>query len=235
MYNHAATVAFPSPKNIMVNMMPFVLGDPSTLPEELHGYLPLIDQCSELVPGEVAYLTVNESVVRAGASQRRPGIHTEGTSILCWGEGGWGGGWGGGRGNFGGGEFGGGAPNPPAPFPQPEPVPSQPEPKGRKLGLYMASTDGSCRIWDSVTHDVDAHGALLGPPLGSAHIMQPNGLYWLTDRTPHEALPVAVDTHRQFFRLVSHCVSAWWAQHSTSNPLGVQPGCRVLTHSKFIQ
>lgn len=106
---------------------------------------------------------------------------------------------------------------------------------GEKKGVYMASTDGSCRIWNHMTKDVDFYGALLLPITGEPELMEANTLYWLTDRTPHEALPVNRDIERQYFRLVSNEVSVWWKQHSTSNPLGVQPDCKVFTHSKFEQ
>ena len=48
-------------------------------------------------------------------------------------------------------------------------------------------------------------------------------LCWLTDRTPHMALPVVKGTHRQFFRLVTKGVNVWYAKHSTPNPLGIVP------------
>lgn len=217
MYERISRVEFPEFRGVMVNMMPFILGDESTLPPELRGYVPLIAQCDRLERGRVAYLTVNESLVTAGASQRRGGVHTEGTATVGWGGGSWGGGsWGGGT----------------KPV---EPIPGQPMPAApsKKLGLYMASTDGSCRIWDAITHDVDSHGGLLVPPAGASEVMGPGMLYWLTDRTPHEALPVARDTKRQFFRLVSHDVGAWWAMHSTPNPCGIRPDCKIHTHSKY--
>jgi hypothetical protein len=220
MYKEVGSVKFPEYKgDILVNMMPFVFDDDSSIPEEYHDYLPLIDQCS-FEKGKLAYLTIHESLVKAGISQRRPGIHTEGTSRSCWGgsspwggdkfnpwgglipENGWGGGWGG---------------------------------KSFNTGLYFASNDGSCRVWNSTVSedDVNSHGTLLCEPPGVSKQMKPGTLYWLTDRTPHEALPVAKDTKRQFFRLVSHELGVWWAQHSTANPLGIKPDCKILTHSKF--
>ena len=53
--------------------------------------------------------------------------------------------------------------------------------------------------------------------------MDPNTLYWITDRTPHESLPLLEKTYRQFFRVVNENVSFWFADHSTANPLGVLP------------
>ncbi len=60
-------------------------------------------------------------------------------------------------------------------------------------------------------------------------------LCWLTDRTPHMALPVVHPTHRQFFRLVTKGVNVWYAKHSTPNPLGILPpeSVRIIEVDKF--
>jgi len=39
-------LTFPAPKGINVNMMPFIMGDRLSIPEELRGYWPIIEQCS---------------------------------------------------------------------------------------------------------------------------------------------------------------------------------------------
>ena len=57
--------------------------------------------------------------------------------------------------------------------------------------------------------------------------MKANRLYWMTDRTPHESLPLKKGTHRQFFRLVMSQVSLWYEDHSTPNPNGVKPDPKV--------
>merc|ERR1712223_684671 len=64
----------------------------------------------------------------------------------------------------------------------------------------------------------------------------PGRLYWLTDRTPHESLPLKTGAFRQFFRLVTSQVSLWYADHSTPNPLGVKPDpaiTRIVVGDKF--
>ena len=57
--------------------------------------------------------------------------------------------------------------------------------------------------------------------------MKANCLYWMTDRTPHESLPLKRGTHRQFFRLVMSQVSLWYEDHSTPNPNGVEPDPKI--------
>lgn len=206
---HIGRAAFPSPTGIVVNMMPIVTGDARSLPEHLHGYLPLIESTG-LERGKVSYLTIHESVVAPGETQRRPGVHTDGTALYCWGGGPWGG--------------GGPIYDPPPPKPKPAPKPTK--------GIYMASSDGRCRAWNEMRYDVDAHGSVLGA-LGEGEMMEPGALYWMTDRTPHESLPSLERHHRQFFRLVADEIGVWWAQHSTANPLGVQPNAPIEHGRKF--
>jgi len=71
-----AHVAFPSPKNININMMPFIMGRAVSIPPEYRHYQAMIDQCPVEL-GEVGYLTIHESYVKPGESQRRSGLHTE--------------------------------------------------------------------------------------------------------------------------------------------------------------
>lgn len=190
-------VQFPEPKDININMMPIVMGRKNTIPEEYHGYLPIIEACN-FEKDSIVYLTIHESKVEKGKSQRRGGIHTESFKMMdnenaSWGGGSWGG----------------------------------------KEGLYMASTDGACRIWDTETSNVDFHGGVL-EDLSSIDSFkcEPSTLYWMTDKTPHEALPSDVG-YRQFIRVVSSNVSQWFSEHNTPNPLGIKPNCPITTRNKF--
>lgn len=104
-----------------------------------------------------------------------------------------------------------------------------------KSGIYQASTDGRCRIWDVMTNDVSLMGSVIRPPEGEGVIMEPGVLFWMTDRTPHESLPVEVSGWRQWFRLVSPDIALWWEQHSTLNPTGLAlpKSVRSIPGSKF--
>lgn len=99
-------------------------------------------------------------------------------------------------------------------------------------GVYMASTDGACRVWNEICEDRDEHGAC--SPTTEGQIMIPSTLYWMTDKTPHEALPSQPNTNRQFFRLVSDEISVWFAQHNTPNPKGIMPNCEISHINKFM-
>lgn len=210
-------IEFPLPSDININMMPYIIGDSSSIPEIYHHYLPIIRKCEEASPGmygsrRVGYLTIHESFVPAGSTQRRPGLHTDrhqsshgletkgggrGTECI------WMQGWGGSR---------------------------------MGSGMYIASNVAdSCMIWDC---RVEIPGELgdcehLRDMMGEGQMLKENNLYWLSDATPHEALPMKVDGYRQFFRWVGDEVAVWYEQHSTRNPLGIEPRGRIVTENKF--
>lgn len=208
------TVEFPPPAGITVNMMPFVLGVPATIPTHLHGYLPLVDACDVEASehGKVGYLTITETQVHAGSSQRRGGAHTEAHPHAGWGGGGWGGGhWLDG---------------------------TQQRPR-RVGGLYLASNmPGTTRVWDRAVLDPGPGGScehLDDDILGTARDLDAGELVWMTDHCPHASMPAPTDGVRQFFRLVTSAVDLWYVDHSTANPLGVTPPAHVqrVTGSKF--
>jgi hypothetical protein len=237
-------VKFPEYREISINMMPFIAGDKFSIPEEYRQYYGLIEACDleEEEVGKVCFLTINESLVKKGNSQRRGGIHVEKTPTKAFGGGGW----------------GGGVPSyaPPAPRPRPArrkrkpaappapktnpdddlpPLRIKPK-KAYRKGLYMASTiENSCRAWDM---HVDVPGKLgdcehLRKVLKNPIMLKGSELYWMTDSCPHEALPSLKDTLRQFFRVVSSDVDVWYRQHSTPNRLGIEPTCEIFEGNKF--
>ena len=235
---------FPKPSDININMMPFIMHDSfegSCLPEYLKGYWGLINECrlDRSQRNTVCYLTIQESWVEAGQAQRREGIHVErpgnieirltgtvdcqipmtkgfGQSVIrknsCYHA------WGRGMALYGQDRF---------------------EVKG---GIYAATNvEHSCRFWDCQILDDDLighHGNiqhLQSILLRDYQDMTPNCLYWFTDRTPHESLPLKERTYRQYFRLVTSDVSLWFEEHSTNNPM-VAPDpriTRIVKGSKF--
>ena len=118
-------------------------------------------------------------------------------------------------------------------------------------GIYMASNVAdSCKLWDcQVIADrvngpeiIGRNGDIehLRSTLKRAEIpsdtMEPNHLYWITDRTPHEVLPMKQDGYRQFVRVVCHEVGVWYEEHSTPNPFGLLPDpdiTKIVKGSKF--
>ena len=78
------TISFPPPQNININMMPFLMATEfksTKLPKYLqHYFKALILPCLRSDPamkGTICFLTIQESEVAAGCTQRRPGLHIE--------------------------------------------------------------------------------------------------------------------------------------------------------------
>jgi hypothetical protein len=225
---------FPASRSLNVNMMPFELRRPRTsLPPELQPYCDMIFLCRHTVSDDrIAYLTVHESDVPVGQSQRRAGLHVESpgggylispdtsdpdAKRLRWGL-----------------MWGMGALNPATDM--------------AVDGIFMASNlDATCRIWPALIKEsapvTDPHGGVeqLREHLGPGQELQASQMCWFTDRTPHESLPVqapahdpdAKTVHRQFFRLVVGKISVWYTRHSTPNPLGVQPDATISHEDRF--
>jgi hypothetical protein len=198
---------FPEPAGRNVNMMPFRLGDKSSLPDDLQSYHELIEKCPYMEDeiGKVGYLTVHECYVDVGEAQRREGLHIESPGVFSddpnasaftpgvehrWG-----------MGVF----FG---------------------PDRYEGGIYMASSvSNTSEVWDALVDKtvrgiVDKHGGCehLRSMIGPGTKLQAGDLIWMTDCTPHEALPQEESGYRQFFRVVTPYVSHWYADHSTPNP-----------------
>eukprot|EP01084_Bolivina_argentea_P019769 36774_1 len=233
---------FPKPKDININMMPFIMSfdfEKTKLPQYLKSYHPIITVCLNQdldQKNKICFLTVQESKVFKNKTQRRPGLHVETPGLVClcdeddekgfvystgqgchgrahkmhpWGMGFW--------------------------------------TNGAKDGIYMmSSVDDSAAFWGCKiikANDKEVIGNLgdieylrSSLPDKKRHFMKANKLYWLTDRTPHEALPMKENGYRQFFRLVTHKVGLWYTQHSTGNPNGIVPDPKitmVIEKSKF--
>lgn len=85
-------VTFPKFSGLQCNMMPFIMGEKQSVPLKYQHYWSLVESCNihESELGKVGFLTIAESFVRAGSTQRRGGVHTEKHPSASWG-GGWGG------------------------------------------------------------------------------------------------------------------------------------------------
>lgn len=207
-----------SPVNI--SMMPFRVGMKGSLPLELQRFWPLIEQIP-FGPDDkdsIAYLTIQESVVQKGDTQRRCGLHTESPGFWVHDlvapkmhmrhYGGWGGGI------------------------------MVEEPKQFFGGIFMmASPYGACRIWSTRVDPslVGPHGDCehLRPWLnGIPSIETDCGMYWITDLTPHEVLPAPVTTVRKFLRVVTKDLCEWYSDMYTHNPI-VKPACKIVYGNKF--
>ncbi|CAM9094067.1 unnamed protein product, partial [Ectocarpus fasciculatus] len=194
-------------------MMPFDLTDLKSLPPCCRQYAPIIEKVAHMKAKDerIAYLTIDERPVSSGKPQRRGGLHVESPGFLPVHH------WGGGM-----------------------------MMRNQKIcgGIFMASNvSASTAIWNCKIVDRDgsiigAHGNIerMRSLLGPADIKLNAGeLVWITDKTPHESLPLHQGTVRQYIRVVTGDVTAWFADHSTPNPCGILPpdNVRIVTGNKF--
>lgn len=222
-YNHYnSLINFPEPlnkdQNYQINMMPFIFGNHDTLPDDCKRYIPIIDLCAKFCTselGKVCYLTIDESFVKKGYTQRRSGLHTEsaGRNLNT----------GGMLSDNGTTHWGGGIDG----------------------GIFMASNiDKSTLVYNAYINDnlIGFNGDVeylrktldRYPNKYYKQLIPANRLLWITDRTPHESLPVVEDCYRQYFRLVTSNLTFWHSQHSTPNPLcPLPPEVKVLDFNKF--
>lgn len=247
-------VEFPSFSGLNLNMFPIdLLRLGETVPVELNPYLSMIEQCCSylgygptsngrlysrrfslqynrspsLESSHVAYLTIDERAVPMGRSHRRAGIHTDSPGMYidfteedrktCFVSGS-----------------------------------SHPWGRGNHVflehfhvedGIFIASNvDRSSRLWNvSVKPELIGTGGncehlrkTLESLPSTEFIPKANEMWWITDCTPHESLPLKEGTQRQFFRLVVGPIDVWYSQHSTANPLCKLPeSVKVINSNKF--
>ncbi|KXS15424.1 hypothetical protein M427DRAFT_56776 [Gonapodya prolifera JEL478] len=223
------SLRFPTPKGIQINMMPIDLSMP--LPEEYNGYSGIVTMCAGQMSG-TAYLTIDEREVPVGEAHRRPGLHCESPAVRD-------------------------KEHPLAYLGKTDGEPLKFKPffvrwgrgvvdlttRTRQGGIYFGSNiAASSRIYPNVVLDASMVGNdgalgnirhLLGPPSDLAS----QALYWMTDRTPHESMPLKGNPgekeYRQFFRLVVGPIGVWYSKHNTPSPLGVKPNCPISDVDKF--
>lgn len=195
-------IQFPAYSGIRCLMMPYVQGEPDSIPDVYAPYRPIV---ASVVAqrGEVGYLTIDESVALRGTPHRgaravtNRALHTEAgrlpDAIYCWGSGG--GSWGGKRNVT----------------------------LDRDVQVLLANNvDGSCALWDAEHEHTSADGDIgyeaSRYPYTDAVLMRAGDLYRIGIFTPHESLPVTRTMQRQFLRIVSSGVHGR-EPYFTNNPL----------------
>ena len=98
-------------------------------------------------------------------------------------------------------------------------------------GVYMSSSvPDSEKAWNYQVNDESLEWELENGNIesirerlpGQGELLKPWQVYWLSDRAPHESLPMT-----QFFRITTSEVGFWFKDHYTANPLGVLPDPNV--------
>ena len=191
-------IEFPVFSGIRCLMMPYIQGDPQSVPEAYAPYKDII-QSVFMKKGDIGYLTIDESPVRKGQPHRGAraryvrALHTEagwrpirGVYQWAWGSAG--------------------------------PVTLE-----RDVEILLANNvDNSCAVWDAehpetssdgdIGHVVDLY------PFEDAIFMQAGEVCRIGILTPHESLPLQRDCNRQFLRIISSGVHGR-EEYFTQNPL----------------
>jgi hypothetical protein len=178
-------VEFPEFTGTRCLMMPYAQGEPSSVPERYAAYSRIVAS-TFLRRGDIGFLTIDESFVKAGMPHRGArakfgrALHTEAgrdpQKIYCWGGGGWGN--------------------------------SHRVTLDRDVKILLANNlDDSCAVWDVEHEDTSLDGDIgdmsASYPYSSATSMKRGEVHEIGIITPHESLPVHADYRRQFLRIVS--------------------------------
>ena len=195
------TISFPEFAGTRCLMMPYVQGDPASVPDVYARYNDIV-RTTFLKECEIGFLTIDESLATAGKPHRgkrarfERALHTEAgrdpKQIYTWGGGGWG------------------------------KVPHRVT-LDRNVRILLANNlDDSCAIWDSEHEDTSADGdigyAADRYPYTTARFMKAGEIHEIGILTPHESLPVPRDFNRQFLRIMSSGVHGR-EEYFTRNPL----------------
>lgn len=213
-------IKFPEFTGVRCNMMPFIQGDPSSLPDEYKSYAAIVS-ANYLEKGKIGLITIDEKFVDAGKSQRgynRKGIdrnvhievgHVGG--ITAWGGGtvSWGDstpkptvGWGGSGSGWGG--------------------------RAKVIldhntkVLIANSISDTCKVWDTLdkryTPDGDLSEYINDYPENTGILMKAGELAKISIFTPHECIAQRIPGNRQFFRIIGEGVTGR-EDYFTINPL----------------
>ena len=194
-------INFPTFSGIRCLMMPYIQGQPESLPNTYSPYREIVESVF-VKKGELGFLTIDESPATAGKPHRgyraRFGraLHTEAGRDPCKSYG-WGGGGGWGK--------------------------SHRVTLDRSVRILLANNlDDSCALWD-VEHENTSLDGDIGNfadqyPYASATFMKAGEVHEIGILTPHESLPVKENFSRQFLRIVSSGVYGR-EEYFTRNPL----------------
>jgi len=199
--NTGKTVKFPTFSGIRCLMMPYIQGQPESVPVQYRrGYEQFIQE-NYLQKNEIGFITIDESSVETGQPHRGDrakfgrALHTEGgrhQSVgLSWGGCSW-----------------GGSPN---------------VLLDENTQILLANNlDNSCALWDTIhentSEDGDIGDCATDYPYEDAILMKAGEVHQIGILTPHESLPVKETFLRQFLRIVGVGVRGR-EEYFTKNPL----------------
>jgi len=196
-------VQFPEYSGLRCLMMPYIQGEPASVPDEFAPYRDVVGAVF-IRKGDVGFLTIDESPVTAGTCHRGKrakygrALHTEAgrspEGSLCWGGGTWGG--------------------------------NTNVLLARDVRVLIGSNiDETSAVWDAEHVNTSSDGDIGDVshlyPYETATLLRAGDVHEIGILTPHESLPARQTTNRQFLRIVSAGVYGR-EPYFTQNPL-VQP------------
>lgn len=197
-----ANITFPDYSGIRCLMMPYIQGDPMSVPEQYRkGYEDILSSVF-IKKGDIGYLTIDESTVTAGNPHRGDrakfgrALHTEAgvdpNKIYCWGGAGWG---------------------------RTHKVELE-----RDVQVLLAnSIDASCALWNAEHENTSLDGDIGDYanqyPYSDAIMMGAGEVHQIGILTPHESLPIKQSGKRQFLRIISSGVHGREPHFTTNNLL----------------
>lgn len=194
-------ISFPQFTGLRCLMMPYIQGEPESVPVEYRTYFDIIRSLF-ITKGDIGFLTIDESPVKKGKPHRGDrakcdrALHTEAgrqpDMVYSWGDGG---GWG----------------------------TSHRVELERGVKILLANNlDDSCAVWDATHEDTSLDGDIGDKsaqyPYDDAVMMKSGEVYEIGILTPHESLPVSDNANRQFLRILSSGVHGR-ESYFTLNPL----------------
>ena len=194
-----SSIEFPRFTGIRCLMMPYIQGEPGSVPDVYEPYWGIIRDVW-VSRGDIGYLTIDESLAIRGNPHRGDraktsrALHTEAgrhpDGVYAWGSGGWG-------------------------------SSHRVTLDGTVEILLANNIDNSCAVWDATHEDTSLDGdigyASQEYPLDEASLMKSGEVQRIGILTPHESLPVEKTARRQFLRIVSSGVHGR-EPYFTSNP-----------------
>lgn len=195
-----AQIEFPDYSGKRCLMMPYIQGDPDSVPVELQDYAKIIEDIV-IKRGDLGYLTIDESPATQGQPHRgrrrkhERALHTEAgrhpDKLYVWGGGGWG-------------------------------RSHRTLLDGDTRVLLANNADDTCAVWDATEQATSLDGDIghLADkyPYEDATLLQAGEVYDIGILTPHESLPVSRDMPRQFLRIISNTIHGR-EKNFTNNPL----------------
>jgi len=194
-------ITFPEFAGIRCLMMPFIQGDPDSVPKSIRKtYSDIIETCT-IDDGDIGYLTIDESKAFASLPHRGKrakygrALHTEvgvlPNKIYCWGKGGWG-------------------------------SIHNVELESDVQILLSNNIDDTCAVWDATQEYTSTDGDIgyLSDKykMTDAKLLKAGELCQIGILTPHESIPVQSDCNRQFLRIISSGVHGR-EPYFTENPV----------------